>query len=41
MVVTPFLKRKEQVLKPRYSPEISATLKPSLLKKRGQHRRTR
>jgi len=41
MVVTPFLKRRQQVLKPRYSPEISETLKPSLLKKRGQHRRTR
>jgi hypothetical protein len=41
MVVTPFLKRKEQVLKPRYSPEIFETLKPSLLNKRGQHRRTR
>jgi hypothetical protein len=41
MVVTPFLKRKEQVLKPRCSPEISDTLKPSLLKKRGQRRRTR
>jgi hypothetical protein len=41
VVATPFLKRKQQVLKPRDSPEITDTLKPSLSAKRGQHRRDR
>ena len=41
MVATPFLKRRQQVLKPRDSPEITDTLKPSLSAKRGQHRRDR
>jgi len=41
MVATPFVKRRQQVLKPRDSPEMFVTLKPSLLKKRGQHRRNR
>jgi len=41
MVATPFLKRRQQVLKPRDSPDIPVTLKPSLSKERGQHRRTR
>src|SRR5271155_5432156 len=41
MVATPFLKRRQQVLKPRDSPEITDTLKPSLSAKRGQHRRNR
>jgi hypothetical protein len=36
-----FLKRRQQVLKPRDSPEITDTLKPSLSAKRGQHRRDR
>jgi putative ABC transport system substrate-binding protein len=35
------LKRRQQVLKPRDSPEITDTLKPSLSAKRGQHRRDR
>jgi hypothetical protein len=39
MVATPFVKRKQQVLKPRGSPDMVLTLKPSLSKKRGQHRR--
>jgi hypothetical protein len=30
MVATPFVKRRQQVLKPRDSPEITNTLKPSL-----------
>ena len=41
MVATSLLKRKQQVLKPRDSPEITDTLKPSLSAKRGQHRRDR
>jgi hypothetical protein len=41
MVATPFVKRKQQVLKPRGSPDMVLTLKPSLSKKRGQHRRNR
>jgi hypothetical protein len=41
VVATPFLKRRQQVLKPRDSPEITDTLKPSLSAKRGQHRRDR
>jgi hypothetical protein len=36
MVATPFVKRKQQVLKPRGSPDMVLTLKPSLSKKRGQ-----
>ena len=35
MVATPFLKRRQQVLKPRDSPDIPVTLKPSLSKERG------
>ena len=35
------MKRRQQVLKPRDSPEITDTLKPSLSAKRGQHRRDR
>ena len=35
MVATPFVKRRQQVLKPRDSPEIFETLKSSLLKRRG------
>ena len=35
MVATPFVKRKQQVLKPRGSPDMVLTLKPSLSKKRG------
>jgi hypothetical protein len=35
VVATPFLKRRQQVLKPRDSPEITDTLKPSLSAKRG------
>src|SRR6202049_5268005 len=41
MVATPFVERRQQVLKPRDSPEITDTLKPSLSAKRGQHRRDR
>jgi hypothetical protein len=41
MVATPFLKRRQQVLKPRDSPDITMTLKPSLSSERGQHRRNR
>ena len=41
MVATPFVKRKQQVPKPRGSPDMVLTLKPSLSKKRGQHRRNR
>src|SRR6476620_11698404 len=41
MVATPFVKRKQQVLKPRGSPDMVLTLKPSLSQKRGQHRRNR
>src|SRR5580693_9880116 len=41
VVATPFSKRRQQVLKPRDSPEITDTLKPSLSAKRGQHRRDR
>ena len=41
MVATSFLKRRQQVLKPHDSPEITDTLKPSLSAKRGQHRRDR
>src|SRR5271168_2707996 len=41
VVATPFMKRRQQVLKPRDSPEITDTLKPSLSAKRGQHRRDR
>jgi hypothetical protein len=41
VAATPFLKRRQQVLKPRDSPEITDTLKPSLSAKRGQHRRDR
>ena len=41
MVATPFVKRKQQVLKPRGSPDMVLTLKPSLSKKRGQYRRNR
>jgi hypothetical protein len=40
-MATPFVKRRQQVLKPRGSPEIQDTLKPSLSKERGQHRRDR
>jgi hypothetical protein len=39
VVATPFLKRRQQVLKPRDSPEITDTLKPSLSAKRGPSRR--
>src|SRR6266481_8471787 len=41
MVATPFLKRRQQVLEPRDSPDITMTLKPSLSSERGQHRRNR
>src|ERR1700719_2159301 len=41
MVATPFVKRKQKVLKTRGSPDIVLTLKPALSKKRGQHRRNR
>src|SRR6202166_3646447 len=41
MVATPFLKRRQQVLKPRDSPDITMTLKASLSSERGQHRRNR
>src|SRR6202166_719140 len=41
MVATPFLKRRQQVLKPRDSPDITMTLKASLSYERGQHRRYR
>src|SRR5579864_6131052 len=40
-MATPLLKRRQQVLKPRDSPEMANTLKPSLWKERGQHRRNR
>jgi hypothetical protein len=35
------VKRRQQVLKPRGSPDIIMTLKPLLLVKQGQHRRDR
>jgi len=41
MVATPFLKRRQQVLKPRNSPDMVNTLKPSLSYEWGQHRRNR
>src|ERR1700680_1695569 len=41
MVATPFVERRQQVVKPRDSPEITDTLKPSLSAKRGQHRQDR
>src|SRR6202521_4584567 len=41
MVATPFLKPRQQVLKPRDSPEILIKPKPSSSLERGQHRRNR
>jgi hypothetical protein len=41
MVATPFVKRRQQVLKPRDSPDITMTLKPSLSSEWGQYRRNR
>src|SRR4051812_27358877 len=41
VVVTPLLKRRQQVLKPRNSLEMLLMLKPSLSFERGQHRRDR
>jgi hypothetical protein len=41
MVATPFLKRRQQVLKPRDSPEILIKPKPSSSLERGQYRRNR
>jgi hypothetical protein len=41
MVATPFVKRRQQVLKPRDSPEILIKLKPSSSLARGQYRRNR
>jgi len=40
-VATPFVKRRQQVAKPRDSLEIMLALKPSLWVERGQHRRYR
>ena len=39
VVATSFLKRRQQVLKPRDSPDMVNTLKPSLSYEWGQHRR--
>ena len=41
MAATPFLKRRQQVLKPRNSLDMLLMLKPSLSFERGQHRRDR
>jgi hypothetical protein len=41
VVATSLLKRRQQVLKPRDGPDIIVMLKPSLPKRRGQHRRHR
>jgi len=41
MAATPFVKRRQQVLKPRDSPEILIKLKPSSSLERGQYRRNR
>src|ERR1700694_3257277 len=41
MVATPFLKRRQQVLKPRDSPEILIKPKPSSSLERGRYRRSR
>jgi hypothetical protein len=38
VVATPLLKRRQQVLKPRDSPDMVNTLKPSLSYEWGQHR---
>jgi hypothetical protein len=40
-VATPFVKRRQQVPKPRGSPDMKVTLKPLLLRQQGQHRRDR
>jgi hypothetical protein len=40
-VVTPLVKRRQRVLKPRGSPDINIMLKPLLSPKQGQHRRYR
>ena len=41
VMATSLVKRRQQVLKPRGSPEIDSTLKPLLSLQQGQHRRDR
>jgi len=40
-VATPLVKRRQQVLKPRGSPDIDTTLEPLPSSSQGQHRRNR